>query len=116
MVQIISGYDAEVMGIVSNKQYQALPEGYSFFEKVQAFLGDDEIVTIFVAGKFGNTGGQCSMLDSVPSQPFCETKKHLDYFENGLITERKVGEAALSTDRTAPGRENARALPFCTAR
>lgn len=94
--QIISGYDADVMGIVSNKVYQALPEGYSLFEKVQAFLGDEEIVTIFVAGKFGNTGGQCSVLDSVPSQPFCETKKHLDHFENGLITEKKVGEAALS--------------------
>ena len=94
--QIISGYDAEVMGIVSNKVYQALPEGYSLFEKVQAFLGDEEIVTIFVAGKFGNTGGQCSVLDSVPSQPFCETKKHVDHFENGLITEKRVGEAALS--------------------
>ena len=94
--QIISGYDAEVMGIISNKIYQPLPEGYSIFEKVRTFREDEDIVTIFVAGKFGNTGGQCSFLEGVPSQPFCETKKNVDHFDNGLITEKKVGQAALN--------------------
>jgi hypothetical protein len=93
--QILSGYDAEVMGIISNKVFRPLPEGYSIFEKVEAFHGAEDIVTIFVAGKFGNTGGECWPLDEELSQPFCETKRHLDYFENGLITESKVGETAL---------------------
>ena len=94
--QILSGYDAEVTGIVSNKIFRALPEGYSLFEKVEAVYGDEEIVTLFVAGKFAHTGGACSFLEDLPSQPFCETKKHIDHFENGLFLEHMVGEAALS--------------------
>lgn len=94
-VQILSGYDAEVTGVFSNNEYGALPEGYSIFEKVQGLCGREEIATLFVAAKFGNTGGICSSVEDVPSQPFCETKEHLDYFENGLITEKRVGETAL---------------------
>jgi len=94
--QIISGYDAEVTGIVSNKIFGPLPEGYSIFEKVEASLGAQNIVTIFLAGKFGNTGGECWPLDEKLSQPFCRTKENLDYFENGLFLEPMVGEAALS--------------------
>ncbi len=93
--QIVSGYDAEVTGIISNKIYQAMPEGYSLFEKVEDVYGDEEITTLFLAGKFGNTGGQCSPLDGLPSQPFCITKTKVDHFENGLFLEKHVGEAAL---------------------
>jgi hypothetical protein len=94
-VQIISGYDAEVTGVVSNNEYGPMPEGYSIFEKVQAFCGEEEIVTLFVAGKFGNTGGICSPVEDIPSQPFCRTKEHLDHFENGLFLEKMAGQTVL---------------------
>lgn len=94
--QILSGYDAEVTGIVSNKIYRALPEGYSIFEKVEAFYGPENIRTIFLAGKFGNTGGACSGTDDETSQPYCRTKQNIDYFENGLFLEPMVGDKALS--------------------
>jgi hypothetical protein len=94
--QIVSGYDAEVMGIISNKIFQPLPAGYSIFEKVEAVYGDEDFATFVIAGKFGNTGGGCSFRDDIPSQPFCETKQHIDYFKNGLFLERQLGQAALS--------------------
>jgi hypothetical protein len=89
-------YNSEVTGIVSNKIYRALPEGYSIFEKVEAFYGAENIRTIFLGGKFGNTGGACSETDDAASQPYCKTKQKIDFFENGLFLEPMVGEKALS--------------------
>ena len=94
--QIVSGYNAEGMGILSNKVYRPLPEGYSIFEKVRASLGAEKITTIFLAGKFGNVGGDCWPGDETKGQPFCKTKRSLDYFQNGLVTEKRVAETALA--------------------
>ncbi len=94
--QILSGYDAEVTGIISNKIFRPLPEGYSMFEKVESYYGPENIVTFFVAGKFGNTGGACHPSDEEQGQPYCKTKSHLDDFRNGLITARRVAETGLS--------------------
>ncbi len=102
--QILSGYNAEVMGIYDNGNYQPLPEGYSVFEKVENHLGADNVVTIFVSGKSVNTGGACvgdpTFKNGQPviedkGQPWCLTKDHLDYYENDLRQNSNVGNRAL---------------------
>ncbi len=103
-VQILSGYNAEVTGVFSNGQYQPLPEGYSLFEKIENYLGQANVVTMFVSGKNVNTGGAC-VGDSTTKagqpaiedkgQPWCLVKSHLDYYENDLRRNEVVGNRAL---------------------
>ncbi len=49
--QILSGYSAEVSGIFSNDDQPALPKGFSIFEKLEEYFGEDNIVTLYVSGK-----------------------------------------------------------------
>jgi hypothetical protein len=102
--QIFSGYDADVMGIYSNGEYQPLPEGYSIFEKLENHLGPENVVTMFISGKGVNTGAACigdpTTVNGQPAiedqgQPWCLTKDHLDYYENDLRRNATVGNRAL---------------------
>ncbi|NLF12548.1 MAG: sulfatase-like hydrolase/transferase, partial [Anaerolineaceae bacterium] len=103
--QLVSGYDAEVMGIYDLDIYQPLPEGYSIFEKVEDYLGPDNVVTMFVSAKGVHTGGACigdpTLDDGVPAiedkgQPYCITKNYLDYFELDLVRNPDIGNRALA--------------------
>lgn len=90
--QILSGYNAEVTGIYSNTIFQPLPKGFSVLEKLENHFGKDNIVTLFVTGKWGNVGGRCW---PGGGQPYCVTKENLDFFQNGLGANHNVGNKAI---------------------
>jgi hypothetical protein len=115
--QILSGYDSETTGIVSNTEYQPLPLGYSIFEKLEDALGPDNLATIFLAGKGEHVGGACIGEETgkpnlriknqteTLGQPYCLTKDKVDVFQNALGENDAVGAAALAALETyASGR------------
>jgi hypothetical protein len=102
--QIISGYNAEELGIYSNGAYQPIPQGYTVFEKVEDHFGSNNVVTMFISGKGVNTGGACigdattkngQPVTEDKGQPMCITKDYLDYYENDLRLNSVVGNRAL---------------------
>ncbi len=103
--QLLTGYRAEVTGVLTNGRYQPIPEGYTLFEKVQNHFGADNIVTMFVSGKGEHTGGACIGEETTRNgqpvienqgQPWCLTRQHLDYYENDLRRNNTVGDRALA--------------------
>jgi hypothetical protein len=94
--QILTGYDAEATAVYDNANYRPIPEGYTVFEKLEKHLGEDNIATLFIAGKGPNVGGRCPGEDGeILGEPWCPTKQHLDYFENALGSNDSVGNKAL---------------------
>ena len=104
--QILSGYNAEVIRVFDNQDYHPIPEGYSIFEKFEAYFGQAEAVTMFVSGKHTNTGGACigdptvdgfgNPLIEEYGQPWCLIKDNLDYFEINLQENINVGNRAVA--------------------
>lgn len=95
--QLLSGYDAEVMGIYDNTLFRSLPVGYSIFEKFEKHFGPSNIVTLFLAGKTHHVGGDCTVS---PQEPWCAAKKQMDVYESGLGDNVNVGQKALSLLQT----------------
>lgn len=56
--EILTGNKAEDLGIFSNKDYKPIPRGYSIFERLKAYIGNDKIVTLFIGGKDYNIGAR----------------------------------------------------------
>ena len=54
--QILTGYNANFLGIPSNRIYKPIPPGFTVFERVEEYFGKENIDTIFIAGKFQNLG------------------------------------------------------------
>jgi hypothetical protein len=50
-VQILTGYEPEVTGVFANVRYTPVPEGYTIFERLEAFFGPQNIATVAVVGK-----------------------------------------------------------------
>lgn len=92
-VELLTGYDATRLGIADNKVFKPVPAGYSALEKLQARFGAERAVTLFLAGKTSHVGGSCA---TSPKEPWCQVKKNLDTFENGLGENAAVGEQALA--------------------
>jgi len=123
--QILTGYNPDKTGVYSNTKYGAIPEGYTVFERLEAFFGRGEFVTVAVVGKKGNIGvqsertvpmsrlkeprrkkllaqaGVSRVRDNnrefllIPAQPFAKTKDAMDVFMNGLTTNDAVGAKTL---------------------
>lgn len=89
-VEILTGYDATRFGIADNKVFDAVPPGRTVLERIEDAFGD-EVATLFLTGKTEHVGGACY---TEPRQPWCRVKIHVDYFENGLGTNRNVGQLA----------------------
>ena len=51
---MLTGYIPEKTGVYSNSKYQAIPKGYTIFERLKEYYGDQNIVTIAIAGKYYN--------------------------------------------------------------
>jgi predicted AlkP superfamily pyrophosphatase or phosphodiesterase len=82
--QILTGYDPEVTGVYSNRDFSPIPEGYTIFERLENYFGDDDVVTIFIGGKRNNI-----------RKPYEKVKKHFDVYEVGLGEASNVGSLAL---------------------
>lgn len=102
--QILSGYNAEVLGIYSNGDYQPIPEGFTVFEKVENHFEAESIVTMFISGKGVNTGDACIGDETTKNgqpviedkgQPWCIAGNNIDYYENDLRRSTTVGNRAL---------------------
>lgn len=52
--QILTGYSPEKTGVFSNSKYQPIPLGYTIFERLENYLGPENIVTIAIIGKEGH--------------------------------------------------------------
>lgn len=54
--QMLTGYDPDVTGVMSNAKFKAIPPGLSIFERLEQQFGDDNIATIMVTGKTHHIG------------------------------------------------------------
>ena len=75
--QILTGYEPEKTGVFSNSRFQPIPRGYSVFERLEDFFGQDQIVTVAVIAKKNNLGAD-------PGEPYSYTREGMDVFLNGL--------------------------------
>ncbi len=90
--QILSGYNWQITGVYSNKEFQPIPKDLTIFEKLENHFGKDNIVTLFVAGMDNPVGGDCW---PGGGEPFCITKSSLDFFQTGLGENNNVGTKAI---------------------
>ena len=54
--QMLTGYDPDVTGVMSNGKFKAVPAGYSIFERLDQTFGKDNIATMMVTGKTHHVG------------------------------------------------------------
>ena len=98
-VQILSGYNGEITGTITNEDYATIPEGYTIFEKASAKYAD--LKTIFLAAKTDNLGSTCvgeKKSDGeveLKGEPWCILKSKISYFKNGLGKNEAVGDKTL---------------------
>jgi len=99
--QILTGYNAEISGVLTNSEYQPIPEGYTIFEKLENYFGRDNISTIFISGKSENLGGTCVGEQNglgeteKKGQPYCKTKINIDLFEAKNLSNENVANRAI---------------------
>ncbi len=86
--QILTGYKAETSGVRSNEKYQAIPKGYTIFERLEDHFGHDKFVTVALYNK-----GHRFKSDS-PDKPYYNAAKETDVFKNGLNEDQRVASEA----------------------
>ncbi|MFH1403446.1 MAG: alkaline phosphatase [Candidatus Altiarchaeota archaeon] len=82
--QILTGYRPYRTGVYSNFLFRRMPEGFTIHERLDDHFGDDNIETIFVAGKIRHI-----------LSPIADSAKNFDYFRVGLGKNDNVGKTAL---------------------
>ena len=105
--EILTGYNSESLGILDNKQFKAVPAGYSVLEKVEAHFGKDKTASLFITGKPAHVDDQC---DTVPQKPWCEVSKNIDFYQKDLGENAAVGQKALALLEEYKDREHIIAL------
>jgi hypothetical protein len=116
--QILTGYQPEITGVFSNARYQPIPKGYTVFERLEAFFGKDNIVTVGVVGKKAHVdsdpparerlkeGETAAANDTivvengvryrlVPGKPYMNCVESMDVWTNGLLLDDAVGAKTL---------------------
>jgi len=119
--EMLTGLSDETTGVLSNRDYKPIPEGYTIFERVQKHLGGkDKIHTFMVTGKLAHVGGrgaeeiksQINKMKNKKNQkkarrqaysstvlnqgePFFLTKKSLDVFDGAQREASEVGPLCL---------------------
>jgi predicted AlkP superfamily pyrophosphatase or phosphodiesterase len=93
--QLLTGLDVTTLGISSNTEYQAIPAGYTIFERVQKQFGAaGKIRTFMVVAKINNLGGRSAeeiqaaavaagktLGSGEKDEPYHLTKSKLDAFD-----------------------------------
>lgn len=49
--QILTGYNPNITGVYNNGRFAPIPEGHTVFERLEAYFGDDNFITVAVIGK-----------------------------------------------------------------
>ncbi|HEX9915600.1 MAG TPA: alkaline phosphatase family protein [Candidatus Bathyarchaeia archaeon] len=76
--QMLSGYQSATTGVYSNKHlFHALPTGYTFLERAEEYLGNDNVATGFISGKRTNIAPVFSMMEDLDYVSI-----HHEYLEN----------------------------------
>jgi len=76
--QMLSGYQSATTGVYSNHHiFHALPTGYTFLERAEEYLGNDDVATGFISGKRTNIAPVFSMMDGLDYKSI-----HHEYLEN----------------------------------
>lgn len=91
--QILTGYDPEYMGVYANGCYTAIPEGYTVFERANAFFGEENVFTFMITAKKANLGslGPDNTGDpAMKPQPYYNTVKSIDVWHGDKF--RKMDE------------------------
>jgi predicted AlkP superfamily pyrophosphatase or phosphodiesterase len=95
---MLTGLAPSVTGVVTNEQYQPIPEGYTIFERLQQhFGGPAHIRTIMVTSKANNLGGHGppeapdASSASNKGEPYYLTRRHLDVFDSANRRAPQVG-------------------------
>jgi predicted AlkP superfamily pyrophosphatase or phosphodiesterase len=96
--QMLTGYDSNLTGVISNARFQPIPRGYSIFERLQQSFGKKNIATIMVTGKAMGLGpggpriaAEAENLAPTSGEPSPEDEKHARRVE----TVRLAGEQNL---------------------
>jgi hypothetical protein len=121
--QILTGYQPEVTGVFSNARYGPIPASLSVFERLERYFGPDRIFTGAVIGKKGHidndppgwerlpaganpgpdeevaTNRNGVRFRAVPAKPYYYTSQGMDFWQNGLGENSRVGGAALELVR-----------------
>jgi hypothetical protein len=119
--EVLTGYPPEITGVCCNSHYQAIPQGYTVFERLQDFFGRENFVTVAVISKKLNMDytppqrydriedvpedyrSAARLLLTVdgqgcvyfPGEPFANVKDKIDVFENDLRNNKNVLQEAL---------------------
>jgi predicted AlkP superfamily pyrophosphatase or phosphodiesterase len=97
--QMLTGYDSNLTGVVSNAHFQPIPRGYSIFERLQQFFGTKNIATIMVTGKpmgLGPGGPRIPAEAGAPSSPPAGPNAEDEKQARRVETVRLAGEQNLS--------------------
>jgi hypothetical protein len=80
--QMLTGYDPNVTGVVSNTVFRPIPLGLSIFERLQQVFGNKNIATIMVTGKAMGLGpggprlpAEVEAASPIPSEPGSDEEK-----------------------------------------
>ncbi len=93
--EILTGYSAIRLNITDNKNYVPIPAGYTVFERLQAYFGKKNIVTVFIGGKTNNIGarGPHEICISLPGRnPVTRKKTFYWDREKCVVPDKKNGD------------------------
>ncbi len=90
--QILTGYAPDKTGVYGNSRYQPIPVGYTIFERVEAQLGNDNVVTMAMIGKKGHVDA-----DPPKKIPYAEYENRLAKAKQVEKKKRGLGDLAGGT-------------------
>jgi hypothetical protein len=119
--EVLTGYPPEITGVCCNSHYQAIPQGYTVFERLQDFFGRENFVTVAVISKKNHMDyaspqrydriedvpeeyqGAAKVISTgdgreyvyLPGEPFANVKDKMDVFVNGIGSNDRVLREAL---------------------
>jgi predicted AlkP superfamily pyrophosphatase or phosphodiesterase len=103
--QMLTGYEPALTGVYSNGRFDAIPRGYSIFERLQQAFGPSALTTIMLTAKDHNLGSQGPGLLS-KAEPFHLTREAVTVWDGDqLRSAANVGGRAINyIDQYGKGR------------
>lgn len=94
--QMLTGYGPELTGVHSNGRFNAIPAGYTVFERLHQRFGQTGITTVMLAAKDHNLGSQAKSLLS-NAEPYHLARQGITVWDGDkLRSANRVGDRALA--------------------